>query len=44
MQIEAARENSSQYILITPQDASSISPGADVMIHRLADPERGDVQ
>ena len=41
-QVEAARENSSQYILITPQDASSMSPGPDVMIHRLADPERGD--
>ncbi|GAB5592606.1 Structural maintenance of chromosomes protein 6 [Umbelopsis nana] len=44
MMIEAARENSSQYILITPQDASSVSPGPDVMIHRLADPERGDIQ
>ncbi|CAO3671505.1 unnamed protein product [Umbelopsis ramanniana] len=42
MMVEAARENSSQYILITPQDASSMSPGPDVMIHRLADPERGD--
>jgi hypothetical protein len=29
---------------ITPQDASSIAIGSDVMIHRLADPERSDIQ
>ncbi|CAG8456372.1 2856_t:CDS:10 [Racocetra fulgida] len=30
-----------QYILITPQDASNVSPGPDVRVHRLQDPERG---
>ncbi|KAJ2957925.1 hypothetical protein NQZ79_g6440 [Umbelopsis isabellina] len=44
MMIEAARENAAQYILITPQDASSIAIGSDVTIHRLADPERSDIQ
>ncbi|CAJ0843641.1 16359_t:CDS:10, partial [Entrophospora sp. SA101] len=42
MMIETARESdSTQYILITPQDASSITPSPDVRIHRLHDPERG---
>ncbi|CAG8481459.1 1769_t:CDS:10 [Paraglomus brasilianum] len=42
MMIESAREaDCTQYILITPQDASSIAPGPDVRIHRLHDPERG---
>jgi chromosome segregation ATPase len=42
MMIETARESdSTQYILITPQDASSISPAPDIRIHRLHDPERG---
>ncbi|KAF9425484.1 Structural maintenance of chromosomes protein 6 [Entomortierella beljakovae] len=41
MLIEAARESDGiQYILITPQDASSVSPGPDVRVHRLHDPER----
>ncbi|KAG0246017.1 Structural maintenance of chromosomes protein 6 [Mortierella sp. GBA43] len=41
MLIEAARKSDSvQYILITPQDASSVSPGPDVRVHRLHDPER----
>ncbi|CAG8590107.1 10002_t:CDS:10 [Acaulospora morrowiae] len=42
MMIETARESDcTQYILITPQDASSVSPGPDVRVHRLQDPERG---
>ncbi|CAG8605460.1 7405_t:CDS:10, partial [Funneliformis caledonium] len=42
MMIETAREaDCTQYILITPQDASSVSPGPDVRVHRLQDPERG---
>ncbi|KAG9290012.1 hypothetical protein G9A89_010318 [Geosiphon pyriformis] len=42
MMIETARESDCiQYILITPQDASSVSPGPDVRVHRLQDPERG---
>ncbi|CAG8508446.1 4752_t:CDS:10, partial [Paraglomus occultum] len=42
MMIESAREaDCIQYILITPQDASSMLPGPDVRIHRLLDPERG---
>ncbi|CAG8497689.1 11743_t:CDS:10 [Ambispora leptoticha] len=42
MMIETARESDCiQYILITPQDASSVSPGPDVFVHRLHDPERG---
>ncbi|KAG0046118.1 Structural maintenance of chromosomes protein 6 [Gryganskiella cystojenkinii] len=42
MLIDTARESDGvQYILITPQDASSVSPGADVRVHRLHDPERG---
>ncbi|KAG0211312.1 Structural maintenance of chromosomes protein 6 [Mortierella sp. GBA30] len=41
MLIETARESDGvQYILITPQDASSVSPGPDVRVHRLHDPER----
>ncbi|KAF9585666.1 Structural maintenance of chromosomes protein 6 [Lunasporangiospora selenospora] len=41
MLIDSARESDGvQYILITPQDASSVSPGADVRVHRLSDPER----
>ncbi|KAF9362198.1 Structural maintenance of chromosomes protein 6 [Mortierella sp. NVP85] len=41
MLIEFARQSSGvQYILITPQDASSVSPGPDVRVHRLHDPER----
>ena len=41
--IEMARTTSSsrQYILITPQDISTISLGNDVRVHRLRDPERG---
>ncbi|CAG8528519.1 9863_t:CDS:10 [Gigaspora rosea] len=42
MMIETAREaDCTQYILITPQDASNVSPGPDVRVHRLQDPERG---
>ncbi|KAI8376349.1 uncharacterized protein BYT42DRAFT_574286 [Radiomyces spectabilis] len=40
MMMDSAHENSSQYILITPQDASNMKPGPYVTIHRLADPER----
>ncbi|KAI9277481.1 P-loop containing nucleoside triphosphate hydrolase protein [Sporodiniella umbellata] len=40
MIMNAASENSSQYILITPQDASNLTPGPFVSIYRLADPER----
>lgn len=40
MIMNAASDNSSQYILITPQDASGMKPGKFVTIHRLADPER----
>lgn len=38
--MNAAGDNSSQYILITPQGASNLIPGPYVTIHRLADPER----
>ncbi|KAG0318300.1 Structural maintenance of chromosomes protein 6 [Linnemannia gamsii] len=41
MLIDAAREaDGVQFILITPQDASSVNPGPDVRVHRLNDPER----
>ncbi|KAI8335914.1 hypothetical protein BC941DRAFT_66438 [Chlamydoabsidia padenii] len=40
MMMEAAYETSSQYILITPQDASNMVPGPQVTVHRMADPER----
>ncbi|EIE85364.1 hypothetical protein RO3G_10074 [Rhizopus delemar RA 99-880] len=40
MIMNAAGDNSSQYILITPQGASNLIPGPYVTIHRLADPER----
>ncbi|KAG0091325.1 Structural maintenance of chromosomes protein 6 [Podila epicladia] len=41
MLIDTARGSDGvQYILITPQDASSVSPGPDVRVHRLHDPER----
>ncbi|KAI9485269.1 MAG: P-loop containing nucleoside triphosphate hydrolase protein [Benjaminiella poitrasii] len=40
MIMNSASDNSSQYILITPQDASNMVPGPYVTIHRLADPER----
>jgi hypothetical protein len=41
--IEMARttSHSRQYILITPQDMSTISLGNDTRVHRLRDPERG---
>ncbi|KAG0073128.1 Structural maintenance of chromosomes protein 6 [Linnemannia elongata] len=39
--IDAAQEaDGVQFILITPQDASSLKPSPDVRIHRLQDPER----
>ncbi|KAL0078931.1 P-loop containing nucleoside triphosphate hydrolase protein [Phycomyces blakesleeanus] len=40
MIIDSASDNSSQYILITPQDASNMTPGPFVTVHRLADPKR----
>ncbi|GAA5800817.1 hypothetical protein HPULCUR_006256 [Helicostylum pulchrum] len=40
MIMNAASDNSSQYILITPQDSSGMTPGKFVTVHRLADPER----
>ncbi|CAO3619177.1 unnamed protein product [Cunninghamella echinulata] len=40
MMMEAAYETNSQYILITPQDASNMVPGPHVTVHRMADPER----
>ncbi|SAM00180.1 hypothetical protein [Absidia glauca] len=40
MMMEAAYETTSQYILITPQDASNMVPGPNVTVHRMADPER----
>ncbi|RUP50873.1 hypothetical protein BC936DRAFT_137276, partial [Jimgerdemannia flammicorona] len=41
MMIQTAQESTAvQYILITPQDASGLTPSQDVRIHRLADPER----
>ncbi|KAI8073273.1 hypothetical protein BC940DRAFT_290968 [Gongronella butleri] len=44
MMMESAYETNSQYILITPQDASSMVPGENVTIHRLDDPERAASQ
>ncbi|KAG2221269.1 hypothetical protein INT45_012390, partial [Circinella minor] len=40
MMMEAAMDNDSQYIFITPQDASNMVPGPHIKIHRLSDPER----
>lgn len=41
MLIDAAQEaDGVQFILITPQDASSLKPSPDVRVHRLQDPER----
>ncbi|CAO3616201.1 unnamed protein product [Cunninghamella blakesleeana] len=40
MMMESAYETNSQYILITPQDASNMVPGPHVTVHRMADPER----
>ena len=41
LQIEAARRSiGKQFILITPQDMSSIDSSADVKVTRLRDPER----
>ncbi|KAG0277929.1 Structural maintenance of chromosomes protein 6 [Linnemannia exigua] len=41
MLIDAARQaDGVQFILITPQDASSVNPGPDIRVHRLNDPER----
>ncbi|KAI7896432.1 RecF/RecN/SMC [Mucor mucedo] len=42
MIMNAANDNSSQYILITPQDATGINPGKFVTVHKLADPDRRD--
>ncbi|KAI8138928.1 hypothetical protein BJV82DRAFT_276066 [Fennellomyces sp. T-0311] len=44
MMMESAYEQSeSQYILITPQDASNMTPGPLVTVHRLSDPKRQNV-
>ncbi|CEP11990.1 hypothetical protein [Parasitella parasitica] len=40
MIMNAACDNTSQYILITPQDASNMEPGPYITVHRMADPER----
>ncbi|KAI8148037.1 P-loop containing nucleoside triphosphate hydrolase protein [Fennellomyces sp. T-0311] len=40
MMMDAAESNSSQYIFITPQDASNMVPGPHIKVHRLSDPER----
>ncbi|KAI7855345.1 P-loop containing nucleoside triphosphate hydrolase protein, partial [Circinella umbellata] len=40
MMMEAAMDNDSQYIFITPQDASNMVPGPHIKVHRLSDPER----
>ncbi|KAL5533334.1 SMC6 [Sanghuangporus sanghuang] len=42
MMIDTANaSDSKQYILITPQDMSSVSFGPSVRVHRMSDPERG---
>ncbi|KAI0357379.1 P-loop containing nucleoside triphosphate hydrolase protein [Trametes cingulata] len=42
MMIETANASrGKQYILITPQDMTNISPGTTVRVHRMTDPERG---
>ncbi|KAL7325356.1 Structural maintenance of chromosomes protein 6, variant 3 [Mucor circinelloides] len=40
MIMNAACDNTSQYILITPQDASNMEPGPYITVHRMADPDR----
>ncbi|KAL0135489.1 P-loop containing nucleoside triphosphate hydrolase protein [Mucor lusitanicus] len=40
MIMNAACDNTSQYILITPQDASNMEPGPFITVHRMADPDR----
>ncbi|KAI8642202.1 hypothetical protein BD408DRAFT_443709 [Parasitella parasitica] len=40
MIMNAASDNTSQYILITPQDASNMEPGPFITVHRMADPDR----
>ncbi|KAI9263239.1 hypothetical protein BDA99DRAFT_438256, partial [Phascolomyces articulosus] len=40
MMMSAAMDNESQYIFITPQDASNMVPGPFIKVHRLSDPER----
>lgn len=43
-QIETAKSSTGiQYVLITPQDMSSISLGKEVKVHRMKDPERANV-
>ncbi len=47
MLVDNARLNSgvlTQYVLITPQDIGQIVQGADVRIHRMRDPERGQTR
>ena len=42
MMIDTANaSDSKQYILITPQDMSTVSFGPSVRVHRMGDPERG---
>ena len=42
MMIQAARRSvSRQFILITPQSMANVQLGADVKVHKLNDPERG---
>ncbi|PFH51262.1 hypothetical protein AMATHDRAFT_59575 [Amanita thiersii Skay4041] len=42
MLIEMANSSDKkQYILITPQDMTNITPGNAVRVHRMSDPERG---
>ncbi|KAF8625965.1 hypothetical protein AX17_006690 [Amanita inopinata Kibby_2008] len=42
MMIETANSSDKkQYILITPQDMTNITPGNTVRVHRMRDPERG---
>jgi chromosome segregation ATPase len=42
--MDLARVNGDiQYILITPQNMSNITPGEDVRVIRLHDPERNQV-
>ncbi|TIB65355.1 hypothetical protein E3P77_02739 [Wallemia ichthyophaga] len=44
MMIETAKSSTGiQYVLITPQDMSSISLGKEVKVHRMKDPERANV-
>jgi chromosome segregation ATPase len=42
MMIQAARRSvGRQFILITPQSMGNVALGADVAVHKMTDPERG---